>query len=644
MKKIAFFVMVATLLFAGCEKDWWQIFRNDDDEGFAIKEVPCEVDLGGVSTDGLTVMSSVGGFACGGDTSSLSVVDTSSPQMVMVLDDNENVLGLYRGLMYEGRPVSVTVHSTALAMVTSNPALAVYADGMLDALEQSVVSDPAFAELERQVGAAIGAGRDIFDTTNTAMRTAFDTVMQHIFGEDPDAEAKGVEDALPFVDHTPLRAEKIDGCLCLSNYCLVPTYYGTVTYENGNSTELVIPCREDYTLGSIVYQNILHHNHIQYGEQVYVVLNMGNNSIELSNWESGRAKTTFVLSMVNDGLRIIGVPFTGNQKNEFVIMGISYVTDAIASCTTAGIKEITMATWRALWGFVKTKGTEMISESALNAIQAQWAKKTLEIGVNKVIAWYNLTLGVGNGATRLYDFLRYPHDLSFCVNVSNVSEGKAIEWGECKSGNYFSVSDTKKVLFAPGNLDYNGGYFFTAHQYDYGGYFGWGTGSNPTDTSTDGHDYPTFDDWGNHIAGGWRTLTADEWFYVTFDRADAAAKCGAATVCGAHGIVLLPDNFSGGTFNAGFDYHHEGWSRNVYDASSWSDMEDAGAVFLPAAGGRYGTELVDVGTHGIYWSSTPYYGYDYDYYAHLMHFYVGVVDHSVGDRCCGLSVRLVQDY
>ena len=201
----------------------------------------------------------------------------------------------------------------------------------------------------------------------------------------------------------------------------------------------------------------------------------------------------------------------------------------------------------------------------------------------------------------------------------------------------FSVSAGHQVRFAPGNLDYNGGYFFTAHQYDYGGLFGWGTGSNPTNTSTDWRDYPTFDDWGNHIAGGWRTLTRDEWRYVIWDRVRADYKRGVATVCGVPGMVLLPDNWSGGTFHAAFN----GWATNVYDTSSWSDMEAAGAVFLPAAGWRYGAGFDVVGTRGGYWSSTPYFeggAYDVCFYED------SVYDYNYGHRSLGLSVRLVQDY
>ena len=200
----------------------------------------------------------------------------------------------------------------------------------------------------------------------------------------------------------------------------------------------------------------------------------------------------------------------------------------------------------------------------------------------------------------------------------------------------FSVAEGRQVRFALGNLEYSEGYRFAEHQYDTGGYFGWGTGSNPTLTSTDCLDYPSFDDWGSHIGGGWRTLSANEWNYVIWDRANASNKRGAATVCGVHGMVLLPDSWSGR-----FEAEIYDWSTNVYDASSWSAMEDAGAVFLPAAGFRYGTEMDYVGTYGFYWSSTP----NNEYYAFDLRFFdYGVGYYGYYYRNFGLSVRLVRDY
>ena len=207
------------------------------------------------------------------------------------------------------------------------------------------------------------------------------------------------------------------------------------------------------------------------------------------------------------------------------------------------------------------------------------------------------------------------------------------------SGNgLFTVSeDGNKVRFAPGNLEYDGSYHFAARQYDYGRLFGWGTGSDPTLDSYYVRDYPAFDDWGSYIDGDWRTLSKKEWNYVIKDRSNASDKCGAATVCGVHGMVLLPDNFSGGTFTAGLN----GWNTNVYDISSWSDMEAAGAVFLPAAGFYSDRGLFNIGSRGHYWSSTPL----TEYYAYFIYFVDGQeLSHNYCERCDGMSVRLVQDY
>lgn len=212
----------------------------------------------------------------------------------------------------------------------------------------------------------------------------------------------------------------------------------------------------------------------------------------------------------------------------------------------------------------------------------------------------------------------------------------------------FSVSESQQVSFAPGNLTYDSvsGYGFASRQYALGGHFGWGTGSNPSLVCTDNSDYPAFDDWGNHIDGGWRTLTRAEWNYVISGRADADSKCGAATVCGVHGIVLLPDEWEGEAINAGF-VGNDNWDMNVYDTVSWTNMETAGAVFLPAAGIRVlpvtkGKVLTVIGINAVghYWSSTPYSSASNAYSMYFDNKDVVISDFV---RRYGQSVRLVRD-
>ena len=69
-------------------------------------------------------------------------------------------------------------------------------------------------------------------------------------------------------------------------------------------------------------------------------------------------------------------------------------------------------------------------------------------------------------------------------------------------------------------------------------------------------------------------------------------------------------------------------------------MEAAGAVFLPAAGGRYGSGVYLVGDYGYYWSSTA----NGDDYAWGVLFVDGNLLAGNGlYRGSGYSVRLVRN-
>ena len=234
--------------------------------------------------------------------------------------------------------------------------------------------------------------------------------------------------------------------------------------------------------------------------------------------------------------------------------------------------------------------------------------------------------------------------------------------------NSFSVSATKTVTFSPGNLQYhpaNNEWRFAPSQLDYIGadnakigpsydgwidLFGWGTGNNPTNASEDYEDYQTFVDWGvnqigNDAPNTWRTLTYEEWEYIINGRYNAEELIGVAQVNGVNGLILLPDGWtcpSGVTFKSGVadNYGDEYYaSYQSFSASEWSKLEASGAVFLPAAGIRDGSDVYGVQYYGYYWSATE--GKDSSTY--YLRFYS---DESVlyyGYRTYGRSVRLVKD-
>ncbi len=241
----------------------------------------------------------------------------------------------------------------------------------------------------------------------------------------------------------------------------------------------------------------------------------------------------------------------------------------------------------------------------------------------------------------------------------------------------FSVSAGKQVRFSPGNLQYSrstGTWSFADNQYDMIGdanvsgsaladkidLFGWSgsTGSAKwgISTSDDNSDYSgDFVDWGRNIGDGttWYTLTYDEWDYLLDERPNANNLRGVARINldsygskYANGLVLLPDDWTcpaGVAFKSGFasDYSVQAYADyQTFTLSDWQKLEAAGAVFLPASGYRYGSNVYDVQDDGYYWSATPYVS-DYANFLYFNSYEARTYSDWYRDR--GQAVRLVQD-
>lgn len=263
----------------------------------------------------------------------------------------------------------------------------------------------------------------------------------------------------------------------------------------------------------------------------------------------------------------------------------------------------------------------------------------------------------------------------------------------------FAINENgNQFYFSKGNLQYQAStntWRFAEHQWDYVGngwsgtvyendikcdnflispnydgwidLFCWGTsgynhGANcyqPWSTSRDWSDFYPYGqstgnlydqtseaDWGyNSISNGgnttnsWRTLTVEEWVYLFETRITSSGiRFAKAIVNNVKGVILLPDNWSTSTYTLNNTNQSEvSCNSNIINSTQWSVLENAGAVFLPAAGGRYGTDTVDV-NYGRYWSSS-----------HMMStsvFLVNFDDTSLepgtwGHHYYGQSVRLV---
>lgn len=249
--------------------------------------------------------------------------------------------------------------------------------------------------------------------------------------------------------------------------------------------------------------------------------------------------------------------------------------------------------------------------------------------------------------------------------------------GQASTG-LFSVSEGQQVSFAPGNLQYQastGTWRFAEHQWDYVGsmvvqygyetggtvqgssnhlisdsyagwidLFGWGTGNNPTNVSTDNADYTTFVDWGtntiSNAQGSWRTLSRYEWYYLLTERTtNSGRRYTLGLVHEVPGFLLLPDDWDNSTYELA--YPGSGVYANELSDSAWNTLEAAGVVFIPAVGGyRVGTNVLFIELSGNYWTSTS----NQQTLADHMPLSTTSYEYLNINRFEGNSVRLVQNH
>lgn len=257
----------------------------------------------------------------------------------------------------------------------------------------------------------------------------------------------------------------------------------------------------------------------------------------------------------------------------------------------------------------------------------------------------------------------------------------------------FTVGSEQTVYFSQGNLQYQAStdtWRFADNQWDaigednanvsstFSGWidlFGWGTSGRehgavcyqPWGTSVNDADYYAYGDvnknlndetgeadWGyNAISNGgnmghyWRTLTKDEWKCLLNTRATSSGiRYAKATVNGMTGLILLPDDWQVSyqeLYNT--NVGDAAFASNVITADQWSNMEQHGAVFLPAAGRRTTTLAPSgVGTLGNYVAAT--HGNANNncvVFFNASSVYPNATNNPGVDRYFGQSVRLVRN-
>ncbi len=197
----------------------------------------------------------------------------------------------------------------------------------------------------------------------------------------------------------------------------------------------------------------------------------------------------------------------------------------------------------------------------------------------------------------------------------------------------YSVSPTKKVNFAKGNLVYwpaasSNQWTYNVNQYTTSGHSVTTHGNTPTGGSSE---YPkmsaednngvivddngygsatSFSDWGeNYIGAAWFTLSAEEWTYLLNTRPVSFARYAKVQVNGANGLLLFPDEFLWPDDDiskpTNLNSPNAAFNQRNFSIDEFSALEAAGCVFLRANGTltHTGNPTINNSGEGFYWTS-----------------------------------------
>ena len=628
-------LIVATFLVAGCEKD------NDND----VKSVPisCTVDLQGTDRNGLSVMTMGSGYSLSSDSSQLMVQVSDMPQLFIVADEDYNVRMLYRGVVSEGQSIVINKHTTALAMVTCNPYVAMVGDSDFTSMTTVIEQLQSFQTFEALVGTQIDMGNNLFDTNNSQLMRSIESVFDELLGTEPDSVMGSKDgDPMPWADYRPLRFEWIDpskGKFYLSNYSLVPTYYGTITTESGDEKRLVLPTISSYSLVGAAWNLLWRNPDAFHGERVEVSLTEDeNNTIELTNLYDARAVVDIGAHMLGDLLNIISFKLPDDWSHEIATTAGSIIANAVAAGVQADNDNRMRACAESIaeesLSYIKGKLKEYISTAGVTLVadvtKKAWAKKVLEIGVDKILTWYNATEGSANLAMRIYYLIRYPNDISFCAWYGQETGEKSnMQVTECKMDDWVDLGLPSGLLWATRNVG-------ATSPEDYGDYFAWGETSPKS-----------IYDWSTYRYCNWVNA------YVNADGQNLLTKYCSLSGYGYNGFTdnlttLQPGDDAASANYGGRTPTKEEWQELMdHTTSQWTTQNgvnghrftgpNGNSLFLPAAGVRGDSSLYFDGSSGDYWSSSL----STDYPARAWRFYNQNMYYD-GSRYYGRSVRAVR--
>lgn len=300
-----FIVLLAMFsLLTSCEEP----IENNDLE-FETRLSNGSVSIENGNTSNLSVASLIDESSLSNGSFSVEVFDNDLPQLLMVTNNNDDVVMLYKGVIPENGNIEINAHSTATAILTFHPALAEIKGANYQEMVNVFTSASSFPAFLSEVENSIAQNKAIYDTTNTNLISAAQEVFRELFGDSTNANYKNTKYTSYFTnkyDCWPIDVEEEDDNRTLKFRMpgLFPTYNCKVYDEEGNyERSFYVPTRGNYGLWD-AFLCAIGQNDVVYGDQVSYTFNNNAKQRTFEFNRDGLSTTLQIAGSITDALGI----------------------------------------------------------------------------------------------------------------------------------------------------------------------------------------------------------------------------------------------------------------------------------------------------------------------------------------------------
>lgn len=397
--------LLALLLFGACEIE----IENNNLE-FETRVSNGSVSIENGNTSNLSVSSLIDESSLNNGSFSVEVFDNDLPQLLMVTNNNDDVVMLYKGVIPENGNIEINAHSTATAILTFHPALAEIVGANYQEMVNVFTSANSFPAFLSEVENSIAQNKAIYDTTNTNLISAAQEVFRELFGDSVNVKNTKYSSYLTNkFDCWPIDADyDYDDSRTLKFRMpgLYPSYECKVYDEEGNYEScFLVPTRVNYGLWDL-FLCAIGQSDLFYGEEAIYNFNNTNKRTFVFN----RLGSDTFMQLACCVLQMIGLPDVTSNVELVVDISISIeaaiVQNGISLMNPGNnwktiLYSVIPIAFKATLDVLKNHKVEIISSKAQNLLI--------------ILKLLNIVEGAGNALGRFIDHWLCENEITFCA-------------------------------------------------------------------------------------------------------------------------------------------------------------------------------------------------------------------------------------